>query len=144
MIDRSGQTSQEDVIAIAVSLASQARERAYAPYSGFRMGAALVGADGRTVTGVLVENVSLGLAMCAERVALFTAVDQLIEAEVLAVASRRTDDELTFPCGACLQVALELAGPELLVVAVDPAGVTGRARLADLLPKAPQRHTFSA
>ena len=137
-------TIDEPPVDTAVRLALEARGRAYAPYSEFEMGAGIVGRDGQEVTGALVENVSLGLAMCAERVALFSAVDQRIEPRVLALASRRTEDELTFPCGACLQVALELAGPELVVVAVDPDGVTERRTLADLLPQAPSRHRFGA
>lgn len=124
----------------AIDLAVDAREKAYAPYSSFLMGAGVVGDDGRTTSGVLVENVSLGLAMCAERVALFAAVTQGIRPVVLALCSKRTDDELTFPCGACLQVALEVAGPELLVVAVDTDGASDSAALGSLAPRAPRRH----
>ena len=126
----------------AVDLAAEARDRAYTPYSKFPMGAAVIGVDGREVTGTLVENVSLGLAMCAERAALFAAVEARVSPAVLAVCAERTDGELTFPCGACRQVALELAGPELVVVAVDPDGQQGRSSLADLLPRAPHRFTF--
>ncbi len=137
-------SSSVDLESMAVELALEARERAYAPYSDFAMGAAVVDDHGHSVTGTLVENVSLGLAMCAERVAMFAAVDRRVRPRVLALASGRTDDELTFPCGACLQVALEVAGSDLVVVAVDPDGVTDRATLADLLPRAPQRHRFTA
>jgi cytidine deaminase len=90
---------------------------------------------------VLVENVSLGLSMCAERVALFTAVTEGIAPAVLALYAPRTGGQLTFPCGACLQVALEVAGSDLLVVAVDPDGAHQAVTLASLLPRAPQRHT---
>lgn len=135
-------TEQEaDRITRAIELATEARGRAYSPYSDFPMGAAVIAADGRSVVGTLVENVSLGLAMCAERVALFTAVTEDIEPAVLAICSRRTDDALTFPCGACLQVALEIAGSSLTVVAVDPDGVHDVSTLEELLPRAPQRHT---
>lgn len=127
-------------VARAIDLAVDARARAYAPYSSFLMGAGVVGDDGRTTSGVLVENVSLGLAMCAERVALFAAVTQGIRPVVLALCSERTDDALTFPCGACLQVALEIAGPELLVASVDLDGVSDSAPLASLVPRAPRRH----
>lgn len=125
----------------AIDLAVAAREGAYARYSGFAMGAAVVGVDGRTTRGVLVENVSLGLSMCAERVALFTAVTDAIAPAVLAVCAPRTSGELTFPCGACLQVALEVSGAGLVVVAVDPEGVHEQAPLTTLLTRAPQRHT---
>lgn len=128
---------------IAVSAASDARTRAYAPYSDFPMGAGIVSVSGEIRSGVLVENVSLGLAMCAERVALFTAVNDGIEPAVLALCSQRTGDEFTFPCGACLQVALEIAGPDLLVVAVDEDGDTERTTLGDLLPRGPKIHTPS-
>jgi cytidine deaminase len=123
----------------AMHLAAEARDRSYSPYTDFPMGAALIGPEGEEVVGALVENVSLGLAMCAERVALFTAVVAGVHPEILAVCSRRTDDRLTFPCGACLQVALEIAGPELVVVAVDPDGQHEASRLVDLLPRGPHR-----
>ncbi len=124
-----------------IGLAVEARASAYAPYSGFAMGAAIVGVDGRSARGVLVENVSLGLSMCAERVALFTAVSEAIAPAVLAVCAARTDGRRTFPCGACLQVALEVAGGELLVVAVDPSGGHEHATLSSLLTRGPKRHT---
>ena len=128
------------LLATAAEAATAARSHAYAPYSNFRMGAAVVSADGDVVEGVLVENVSLGLAMCAERVALFSAVTAGIRPAVLALCSKRTGDELTFPCGACLQVALEIAGPDLTVVAVDPDGATEHVTLRSLLTRAPSRH----
>ena len=130
-----------DLIATAAAAASDARSRAYAPYSNFTMGAAAVAADGDVVDGVLVENVSLGLAMCAERVALFAAVTRSVRPVVLAVCSKRTGGELTLPCGACLQVALELAGEDLTVVAVDPDGHIEHAPLRSLIPRAPRRHS---
>ncbi|MEO5837368.1 MAG: cytidine deaminase [Acidimicrobiales bacterium] len=125
----------------AIRLAMETRANAYAPYSGFAMGAAVVGIDGRTTRGVLVENVSLGLSMCAERVALFTAVTEAIAPAVLALCAPRTGGQLTFPCGACLQVGLEVAGTELVVVAVDPDGVHEQTALITLLTRAPKRHT---
>jgi len=131
------------LIATAAAAATSARSRAYAPYSNFTMGAAAVSCDGEVVDGVLVENVSLGLAMCAERVALFAAVTRGMRPVVLAVSSKRTGGDFTLPCGACLQVALELAGPDLTVVAVDPDGEVEHASLRSLLPRAPSRHTPS-
>lgn len=134
----------DDLVDLAVDAAVEARGRAYAPYSGFTMGAAVVSRYGEVVRGALVENVSLGLAICSERVALFAAVTEKVTPAVLAVCSKRTGDALTFPCGACLQVALEIGGPDLLVVAVDPDGVTDRAVLSDLLPRAPKIHSPSS
>lgn len=131
----------EGQVVAAVSAARAARRRAYAPYSDFPMGAAITAVDGEVRSGVLVENVSLGLAMCAERVAMFTAVNDGVTPAVLALCSKRTGDQLTFPCGACLQVALEIAGPDLVVVAVDEDGATERTTLAELLPRAPKIHS---
>ena len=72
---------------------------------------------------------------------MFTAVTEGIAPVVLAVCAPRTGGQLTFPCGACLQVALEVAGSELLVIAVDPDGAHEAVALASLLPRAPKRHT---
>ncbi|MDZ7678239.1 MAG: cytidine deaminase [Acidimicrobiales bacterium] len=119
--------------------ALEARGRAYAPYSGFRMGAAVLTDGGTIITGALVENVSLGLAMCAERVALFSTAASGERPTALVVASPRTSGSLTFPCGACLQVGLELGGRELVVSAVAPDGTSERASLGDLLPRGPHK-----
>ncbi|NND01482.1 MAG: cytidine deaminase [Acidimicrobiia bacterium] len=123
----------------AVELATAARSDSYAPYSGFNMGAGLVGMNGEEIRGVLIENVSLGLAMCSERVALFTAVVEKVRPRVLALCSKRTGTDLTYPCGACLQVALEIGGPELTIVAVDPDGDRQVVSLDSLLPEGPHR-----
>jgi cytidine deaminase len=122
-----------------IEAAVEAREQAYAPYSGFHMGAAVLTAGGTVIAGALVENVSLGLAMCAERVALFATVASGERPTTLVVASPRTGGALTFPCGACLQVGLELGGRELVVVAVAPDGTIERAELGDLLPRGPHK-----
>lgn len=135
------QTQREELIATAVKLAGEARERSYSPYSDFPMGAAVIDQNGRSAVGTLVENVSLGLAMCAERVALFTAVTEDLKPSILAICSRRTGGKLTFPCGACLQVAIETAGSDLDIVAVDPDGAHETVPLKDLLPRPPHRHT---
>ena len=130
--------SDDPRIEEALSAAKEARQRAYAPYSKFRMGAAVVTDRGELSAGALVENVSLGLAMCAERSALFTTVGQdLGRPEVLALVAPRTSGELTWPCGACLQVALELGGPDLMVVVSDTKGKVERARLGELASRLP-------
>ena len=122
----------------ALKDAEQALERAYAPYSRFKMGAAVVTERNSVVPGALVENVSLGLAMCAERAALFSVVAQgLGRPEVLALVAPRTSGELTWPCGACLQVGLELGGPDLLVVVSDGKGASAQARLHELATRLP-------
>jgi cytidine deaminase len=122
----------------AVKEAERARKRAYAPYSRFRMGAAVVTERNVVVPGALVENVSLGLAMCAERTALFSVVAQdLGKPEILVLVAPRTSGELTWPCGACLQVAMELGGSELLVVASDGSREVAQARLHELASRLP-------
>ncbi len=123
-----------------VDLARIARERAYAPYSKFKMGAAARTSSGDLHPGALVENVSLGLAMCAERVAMFSAVaagESSIDG--LALVAPRTDGELTLPCGACLQVASELGGPDVEIVVADLDGTVETHRLGDLAPKLPAK-----
>ncbi len=122
-----------------IDAALAARDNAYVPYSGFRMGAAVLTTGDTIVTGALVENVSLGLAMCAERVALFATVALGERPAALVVASPRTKGALTFPCGACLQVGLELGGREMIVIAVTPDGAVERAEIGDLLPRGPHK-----
>ncbi len=121
--------------------ASRARENAYAPYSEFRTGAAVLGSDGSVHIGALVENLVFGAAMCAERVALFSAVAAGAgRPEVLALVAPKTAGERTYPCGSCLQVAIELGGSELVVVAADPdlSGFDTKT-IEDLAPGIPRR-----
>ena len=136
---RVGDIEFEDVRAEgALEEAERARERAYAPYSRFNMGAAVVTERDAVVPGALVENVSLGLAMCAERAALFSVVAQdLGKPESSWLVAPRTSGELTWPCGARLQVAMELGGSELLVVASDGSGDVAQARLHELASRLP-------
>lgn len=121
-----------------IAAAREQIEHAYAPYSKFRAGAAVATGTDVIVGGAIVENVSLGLAMCAERVALFTAAARGLRPVALALAAPDTDGELTWPCGACLQVALELGGPQCAIVVGDTRhGETRHAVVADLLPRGP-------
>jgi cytidine deaminase len=120
-----------------IEAARQARERAFAPYSGFRVGAALEAADGRVVAGCNVESASYGLTICAERVALVKAVsDGITGFKRVAVV---TDvDDLTPPCGACRQLLWEFA-PEAEVVLANLRGKRAVYCVAELLP-----HGFDA
>ena len=94
------------------ALARRASEAAYAPYSKFRVGAALLGADGRIFTGCNVENRSFGLTVCAERNAVFQGVSQGCR-NFLALAIVTPDSgEPVGPCGACRQVLSEFMGPQ--------------------------------
>ncbi len=113
--------------------AVEARERAYAPYSKFAVGAALLAADGRIFTGCNVENASYGLTMCAERVALFKAISEgAREFTAIAIVCGASPCS---PCGACRQVLFEFA-PDLLVIMADADGKrTKRARLRELFPE---------
>ena len=115
-----------------VESASEARQQAYAPYSKFQVGAALRVRDGRVFTGCNVENISFGLTMCAERVAVGAAIAAgAMEFESLAVVSDSA--EPVVPCGACRQVLAEFA-PDLPVVSANLQGATSEFRLGALLP----------
>jgi len=121
--------------AALIRRALAARERAYAPYSRYRVGAALLCADGSVVEGCNVENASYGLTVCAERVAVFAAVASGRTAFVaLAVAT----SEGAAPCGACRQVLREFAGAadaEGFPIHMADAGGAARTRtLGELLP----------
>ncbi len=118
-----------------IERARQARERAYAPYSNYAVGAAIRTADGRIFTGCNVENASYGLSICAERAAVFHAVaDGAREIVALAVV---TMDGGT-PCGACRQVLMEFApNPQAVPVLIaTPEHPVARFTLAELLPHA--------
>jgi len=116
-----------------IAQAAAARALAYAPYSKFAVGAALLAADGRLFTGCNVENASYGLAMCAERVALFKAVSEGARAFVrLAIVA--DTEALISPCGACRQVLWEFA-PDALIIAANLKGQVRAWPLRELLPE---------
>ena len=116
--------------AALIQAALTVRAMAYAPYSNYPVGAALLMADGRIVTGVNVENASYGLSMCAERTAVFKAVADG-QQKILAVAV--ATDNAGSPCGACRQVLAEFAG-DVPVYLVDAAGNGRDTTLYTLLP----------
>lgn len=124
-----------------LALARRARENAYAPYSGFAVGAALLGADGRVYTGCNVENAAYPVACCAERTALFHAVAEgAREFAAIAVAGGRIGDnaeESCPPCGVCRQALAEFCDPETFrVYLVAPGGGVEETTLGALLPRA--------
>lgn len=117
-----------------VTSAREARRTAYAPYSGYAVGAAVWSEDGRLFTGVNVENASYGLSICAERVAVFRAVSEGAR-RIQAVAVVTRDGGA--PCGACRQVLAEFADEDTLVwCASDESAEIREYRLGDLLPSA--------
>jgi cytidine deaminase len=106
-------TNPESAIPDLVRLALEAAQNAYAPYSGFRVGAALMLASGEVVTGANVENVSYGLTLCAERSALVQAVARFgPDVRVIAAAVINLNDAPSPPCGACRQVLAEFTEPD--------------------------------
>lgn len=115
-----------------VAAAAAARERAYAPYSHFAVGAALRAADGAIYVGCNVENASYGLTICAERNAVAHAVAS--GARDLVAIAVVTENGVT-PCGACRQVLAEF-GPEMTVIVADTRGNRRIYMLGELLPDA--------
>ena len=125
------------VLTLLRERAFAALDRAYAPYSSFRVGAALLGSDGSVTEGCNVENAAYPAGICAERGALACAVTRGVRAfEALAIATEA--NEPTPPCGMCLQALAEFA-PRLTVVSVTRSGHAARWTLGELLP-----HIFAA
>ena len=116
-----------------VEAAISARDKAYAPYSRFAVGAALEADDGRIFTGCNVENASYGLTVCAERVAAWKAISEGVRAfrRIAVVADTPSP---TPPCGACRQVLWELCG-DIEVVMSNLAGKRESLKLGELLPR---------
>lgn len=117
-----------------IEAALEARQRAYAPYSRFAVGAALLGEDGRIVTGCNVENAVYPLGLCAERTALVRAVAEGCR-HFRAIAIVADSPGVCTPCGACRQTLAEF-GEELIVVMANVQGSVETAPLRELLPKA--------
>ncbi|HHV65752.1 MAG TPA: cytidine deaminase [Peptococcaceae bacterium] len=115
-----------------IAMATKAWENAYAPYSGYRVGAAVLWDSGRITAGSNVENSSYGLTVCAERNAIFQGV-ALGERKIKALAVAVPDANLPTPCGACRQVIREFAD-DCDVVLVNGQGETKLASLQELLP----------
>jgi cytidine deaminase len=138
MTDPSARDAWHIVEAAALELlthARAARQQAYAPYSGFPVGAALLAADGRIFTGVNVENAAYPLTTCAERTALVRAVAEGARRFTAIAVAGAQDGIPCPPCGSCRQTLHELA-PDLLVLTDAGDGTVARTSLRDLLPNA--------
>jgi cytidine deaminase len=116
-----------------ISAAKQARENAHAPFSDFRVGAAVRAKSGRIYTGCNVESASYGLTCCAERTAIFKAVSEG-ERGFEAIAVVTDTDALTPPCGACRQIIWEFCG-DVPVILANLKGKVERESAAKLLPR---------
>ena len=128
---------QKDLL---IQCALSARSFAYAPYSGFAVGAAVLGDDGNIYTGCNIENASYGAANCAERTAVFNAVSRgvrSIQAAAIAGGEHGTDiNEVCFPCGICRQVLSEFCGSQTPVLLAGKSGSVSEYTLEELLPHA--------
>lgn len=123
-------TDMEDLSVIA----RHAAKKAYAPYSKFKVGAALLAKDGTVYTGCNIENASFGLTNCAERTAVFKAVSEGVKSfSAIAIAGGKKD--VAMPCGACRQVLAEFCKPDMPVRCVSLDGKIVRDyTLGELLP----------
>ena len=109
------------------------RENAFAPFSKFKVGAALEDEGGRIHTGCNVENATYGLTLCAERLAVFKAISEGVR-KFRRIAIAADTEDLTPPCGACRQILWEFCG-DIEIVMVNPRGKTATHQLKDLFPK---------
>ncbi|MHB8418938.1 MAG: cytidine deaminase [Myxococcales bacterium] len=126
---------QASILEELVESAARIREHAYAPYSRFKVGAAVLASSGRIFTGCNVENCSYGLALCAERGAVAAAVaagETRLEAAAVVTGS----EEPSPPCGMCLQTLAEFGRPDSPIVLVNLRGIRRRLSLRDLMPHA--------
>jgi cytidine deaminase len=117
-----------------VGAATNVRENAYAPFSNFKVGAALETEDGEVIAGCNVESASYGLTVCAERVAIWKAIS-LGKRKIKHIAVVADTEELTPPCGVCRQIIWEFGG-DIPVVLANLKGKTETIQMKDLLPRA--------
>jgi cytidine deaminase len=116
-----------------IAAAVHAREHAHAPFSKFRVGAAVEDQSGRIHTGCNIENATYGLTLCAERVAIFKAVSEGVR-RFRRVAIVADTEELTPPCGACRQILWEFCG-DVEIVLANLSGKIETLRLGTLFPR---------
>ena len=117
-----------------IDAAIAVRENSYAPFSNFRVGAALETDDGDIIDGCNVESASYGLTVCAERVAIWKAISQG-KRKIKHIAVVADTEELTPPCGVCRQIIWEFGG-DIAVILANLKGKTEVVQMRDLLPRA--------
>ena len=125
-----------------IAAATRARDNALAPLSGFKVGAAIETPSGRVFTGCNIENESLGLTVCAERVALWKALSEG-EREFTTIAVATDAETPATPCGACRQLLWEYCGNITVLLHSIRGGATLNIPLTDLLPRPFGRSYFS-
>lgn len=116
-----------------IALAREAQQQAYAPYSQFKVGAALLTKGGNVYTGANIENSSYGLSVCAERTAVFKAINAG-ESNFQSITICGSGDGFIYPCGACLQVLAEFS-KDLTVIITDEKNQQIEYNLIELLPQ---------
>ncbi len=117
-----------------IAAAAAAREKAYTPYSDFKVGAALLLADGAVTEGCNIENASYGATVCAERVAILKARSENPEAQIRAIAVVTQSESPSPPCALCLQVMAEFCAPETPIILANTGGKRLTYRFDELLP----------
>jgi len=117
-----------------IKAATDVRENAYAPFSKFKVGSALLTDDGSIVVGCNVESASYGLTVCAERVAIWKAIS-VGKTKIRRIAVVADTEELTPPCGACRQIIWEFGG-DIPVIFANLNGKNETIQMKDLLPRA--------
>ena len=133
-------TSSETLLSEAVTddlvaAAREAQASAYAPYSNFTVGAAVLLSDGTVYRGCNIENASFGLTVCAERVAIFHAV-AAGRMDIAAIAVSTSAPKLCKPCGACRQVIAEFSRADnpIVIISTTQSGLSATETISDLLP----------
>ncbi|MBI4457304.1 MAG: cytidine deaminase [Acidobacteria bacterium] len=124
-----------------IQAALRAREHAHAPFSNFRVGAALLDTSGEIITGCNVENATYGLTVCAERVAVFKAISEG-RRKFQAIAVAADSERFTPPCGACRQILWEFCG-DIPVYLVNVRGGQSKFQMKDLFPAPFDSRQFS-
>lgn len=122
-----------------VKKAIEAKRRAYAPYSGLNVGAAVETVNGNIYTGANIENISSGATVCAERTAIFKAVSEG-DMGIKRIAVISDSDNIVYPCGICRQVIREFSKKDTKVICADRNGNYRVYTIDDLYPNAFERH----